>query len=39
MIGRLMDHAARELGMDPAEFRRRNFIAKDKFPYLSLIHI
>src|SRR5687768_16595184 len=32
-LERLMDHAARELGMDPAEFRRRNFIAKDKFPY------
>jgi carbon-monoxide dehydrogenase large subunit len=32
-LERLMDHAARELGMDPAEFRRRNFIANDKFPY------
>ncbi len=32
-IERLMDHAARELGMDQAEFRRRNFIPKDKFPY------
>jgi carbon-monoxide dehydrogenase large subunit len=32
-LERLMDHAARELGMDPAEFRRRNFIAKDNFPY------
>lgn len=32
-LERLMDHAARELGMDPAEFRRRNFIPKDKFPY------
>jgi len=32
-LERLMDHAARELGMDPAEFRRRNFIPKDRFPY------
>jgi carbon-monoxide dehydrogenase large subunit len=32
-LERLMDHAARELGMDPAEFRRRNFIPNDKFPY------
>jgi aerobic carbon-monoxide dehydrogenase large subunit len=32
-LERLMDQAARELGVDPAEFRRRNFIPKDKFPY------
>jgi aerobic carbon-monoxide dehydrogenase large subunit len=32
-IERLIDHAARELGMDAAELRRRNFIPKDKFPY------
>jgi carbon-monoxide dehydrogenase large subunit len=32
-LERLMDQAARELGMDAAEFRRRNFIANDKFPY------
>ena len=32
-LERLMDKAARELGMDAAEFRRRNFIPKDKFPY------
>src|SRR5881227_2806665 len=30
-LERLVEHAARELGMDPAEFRRRNFIRK--FPY------
>ncbi|MCH1927837.1 molybdopterin-dependent oxidoreductase, partial [Shewanella sp. C31] len=29
----LMDQAAREIGMDPAEFRRKNFIPKDAFPY------
>ncbi len=32
-LERLMDKAARELNMDPAEFRLRNFIPKDKFPY------
>src|SRR5213079_2289260 len=30
-LERLVEHAARELGMDPAEFRRRNFIRS--FPY------
>ena len=29
----LFDQAAREVGMDPAEFRRKNFIPKDAFPY------
>lgn len=33
LIERLMDEAARGLGMDPAEIRRRNFIAADAFPY------
>jgi carbon-monoxide dehydrogenase large subunit len=33
LIERLMDLAARELDMDPAEIRRRNFIPPDKFPY------
>lgn len=28
-----VDFAARELGMDPAEIRRRNYIPKDAFPY------
>jgi carbon-monoxide dehydrogenase large subunit len=32
-IERLVDHAARELALDPTELRRRNFIPKDKFPY------
>jgi carbon-monoxide dehydrogenase large subunit len=32
-VERAMDMLARELGLDPAEVRRRNFIAKDKFPY------
>jgi carbon-monoxide dehydrogenase large subunit len=30
---RVVDLAADELGMDPAELRRRNFIAKDAYPY------
>lgn len=30
---RLIDMAARRLGLDPAEMRRRNLIAPDEFPY------
>jgi carbon-monoxide dehydrogenase large subunit len=30
---RLVDQAAWELGMDPAEFRRRNLVPKSGFPY------
>jgi carbon-monoxide dehydrogenase large subunit len=32
-LERLIDEAARELGMDPAEFRRRNMIPPAKMPY------
>lgn len=32
-VERAMDMLARELNMDPAELRRRNLIAADKFPY------
>src|SRR5499426_1935381 len=32
-IERLVDQAAYEIGMDPAEFRRRNLVPKSKFPY------
>ncbi len=32
-IERLMDHSARMLGQDPIAFRRKSFIAKEKFPY------
>jgi carbon-monoxide dehydrogenase large subunit len=35
-IERLMDHLARELSIDPAELRRRNFIAPDEFPYKTI---
>ena len=32
-VERAMDMLARELNMDPAEVRRKNFIPKDRFPY------
>src|SRR3954468_15550156 len=32
-LERLVDEAARELGLDPAEFRRRNMIPPAKMPY------
>ncbi|MSQ88467.1 MAG: xanthine dehydrogenase family protein molybdopterin-binding subunit [Betaproteobacteria bacterium] len=32
-LERLIDQAAVEIGMDPAEFRRRNLVAKAQFPY------
>ena len=32
-LERLVDQAACEIGMDPAEFRRRNFVPKSKFPH------
>lgn len=33
LLERLVDLGARELGMDPIEFRRKNFIPADEFPY------
>ena len=33
LLERTMDIAARQLGVDPAELRRRNFIRPDQFPY------
>jgi carbon-monoxide dehydrogenase large subunit len=33
LIERMVDKLARELGMDPAEVRRRNFVPPDAFPY------
>ncbi len=36
MIERLVQNAAYELGMDPAEIRRKNFIRKEQFPYTSV---
>ena len=31
-----MDWSARDLGVDPVELRRRNFIPREKFPYRSV---
>ncbi|MEX2202650.1 MAG: aerobic carbon-monoxide dehydrogenase large subunit, partial [Actinomycetota bacterium] len=36
LIERLVQNAAGEIGMDPAELRRKNFIRKDQFPYKSV---
>ena len=36
-IERMIDVLARKLDMDPAELRKRNFIAADRFPYTSAL--
>ncbi|HEX5587330.1 MAG TPA: molybdopterin cofactor-binding domain-containing protein, partial [Acidimicrobiia bacterium] len=36
LIERIIDLAADELGMDPAELRRRNFIPADEFPHTTV---
>lgn len=33
LLERIVDKAARETGIDPAELRRRNFVPEDAFPY------
>jgi 2-furoyl-CoA dehydrogenase large subunit len=33
LVERLIDEAARELGMDPFEMRRRNLVSPDQMPY------
>ena len=35
MVERLVETAARELGVDPAELRRKNFIQPNDFPYAT----
>ncbi len=35
VLERAMDRAARDLGIDPWELRRRNFIPTDRFPYAT----
>jgi aerobic carbon-monoxide dehydrogenase large subunit len=35
VLERLADRVARELSLNPAEVRRRSFIRKDQFPYLT----
>ncbi|MBM3487802.1 MAG: xanthine dehydrogenase family protein molybdopterin-binding subunit [Alphaproteobacteria bacterium] len=37
VIERLVDRAARELGLDPAEFRRRNLIPASALPYKTAL--
>ncbi len=36
-IERMADIMAHELGMDPAEFREKNFIKKEQFPYMTAL--
>ncbi len=38
-LERVIDKAARELGVDPAELRRRNFIKPDQFPYQTPVAV
>lgn len=35
VLERLIDHAAREMGCDRLELRRKNFIRRDQFPYAT----
>ena len=35
LIERLVQNAAYELGMDPVDLRKKNFIEKEQFPYTS----
>ena len=37
VVERLVDEAARVTGIDPAEIRRRNFVAPDNFPYQTQV--
>jgi carbon-monoxide dehydrogenase large subunit len=36
LLERVLDAAARELGVDPIDIRRRNFIPPESFPYTTL---
>ena len=38
-LERLIDKAARELGVDPIELRRKNFITPDQFPYQTPVAV
>jgi carbon-monoxide dehydrogenase large subunit len=38
-LERVIDKAARELGVDPAELRRKNFIRPDQFPYQTPVAV
>lgn len=37
VVERLVDLGARELGMDPAELRRKNFVQPDQFPFQTQV--
>jgi len=39
LVERMVDLAAQELGMDPLELRRKNFIPKEKFPYQTPVAV
>ena len=38
-LERVIDKAARELGIDPIELRRRNFVQPDEFPYQTPVAV
>jgi aerobic carbon-monoxide dehydrogenase large subunit len=38
-IERVVDKAARELGIDPVEIRRRNFVKPEQFPYQTPVAV
>jgi carbon-monoxide dehydrogenase large subunit len=38
-LERVIDKAARELGIDPVEIRRRNFVKPDQFPYQTPVAV
>ena len=37
LIERVVDEAARAVGMDPVEMRRRNFLPPEAFPYRNAL--
>jgi carbon-monoxide dehydrogenase large subunit len=37
LLERIVDLAARELALDPAEIRRQNFLRSDEFPYETVV--
>src|SRR5205085_8474727 len=39
LIERMADLAAQEMGMDPVELRRKNFIPKEAFPYQTPVAV
>jgi carbon-monoxide dehydrogenase large subunit len=39
VVERLIHLAAKEIGMDPAAFRRRNFVPEDDFPYETQVAV